>query len=103
MQREITLTEEQAKEFYKEHEGAKHFPCLIKHMTRSLKKTLKKNELKKKTVMGKCRVYMCKKTALLCSGPVLALALTREDAVQRWRNLLGPKILQEAKEKYPER
>ncbi|XP_041923870.1 thioredoxin domain-containing protein 6-like [Alosa sapidissima] len=69
IQKEITLSEEQAREFYKEHEGKDYFQSFIKHMT---------------------------------SGPVLALALTREDAVQHWRNLLGPKILEEAKEKCPD-
>nr|XP_023856664.1 thioredoxin domain-containing protein 3 [Salvelinus alpinus] len=69
MQREVTLTEDQAKEFYKEHEGTDFFPCLINHMT---------------------------------SGPVLALALTRDDAIQHWRGLLGPKVLDEAKERFPE-
>ena len=37
------------------------------------------------------------------SGPVLALGLAREDAVTGWRNMLGPKELEEAKEKEPER
>ncbi|KAL2085637.1 hypothetical protein ACEWY4_018957 [Coilia grayii] len=69
MQKEMTLSEEQAREFYKEHEGKDYFPSFINHMT---------------------------------SGPVLALALTKEDAVQHWRKLLGPKILEEAKEKCPE-
>ncbi|XP_063063100.1 thioredoxin domain-containing protein 6-like [Engraulis encrasicolus] len=69
MQKEMTLTEEQAREFYKQHEGQDYFDSFISHMT---------------------------------SGPVLALALTREDAVQHWRNLLGPKILAEAKETCPE-
>ncbi|RXM99781.1 Thioredoxin domain-containing protein 3-like [Acipenser ruthenus] len=69
MQKEIMLTEEQAKGFYREHVGQDYFPVLIKHMT---------------------------------SGPILALALTREDAVQHWRNLLGPKKLEDAKEKAPE-
>ncbi|XP_075442753.1 thioredoxin domain-containing protein 3 isoform X2 [Ascaphus truei] len=68
MQREIMLTEQQASEFYKEHEGQDYFPALIKNMT---------------------------------SGPVLALGLSRENAVQRWRQLLGPKILEEAREKDP--
>ncbi|KAH1178668.1 hypothetical protein KIL84_012370 [Mauremys mutica] len=35
------------------------------------------------------------------SGPTLALALIRENAVQHWRDLLGPKTLEEAKEKSP--
>lgn len=38
----------------------------------------------------------------LYSGPTLVLALTRENAVSHWRRLLGPKVLEEAKEN-PER
>lgn len=34
MQKEMTLTEEQAREFYKEHEGQDYFPSFISHMTR---------------------------------------------------------------------
>ncbi|KYO43210.1 thioredoxin domain-containing protein 3 isoform X1 [Alligator mississippiensis] len=68
MQREVVLTEEQAREFYKEHENEDYFPILLEQMT---------------------------------SGPTLALALVRENAVQRWRDLLGPKTLEEAKEKCP--
>ena len=37
----------------------------------------------------------------LCSGPVLILALAREDAVEGWRQLLGPPSLEEAKETDP--
>ncbi|XP_038628463.1 thioredoxin domain-containing protein 3 isoform X7 [Tachyglossus aculeatus] len=36
------------------------------------------------------------------SGPTLALALVRENAVQRWRDLLGPKVVENAKEEKPE-
>ncbi|XP_033375491.1 thioredoxin domain-containing protein 3 [Parus major] len=34
----------------------------------------------------------------MTSGPTLVLALTRENAVSHWRNLLGPKTLEKAKE-----
>lgn len=37
------------------------------------------------------------------SGPVMALALAREDAVQGWRDLLGPKELEAAKTECPDR
>ncbi|XP_061432496.1 LOW QUALITY PROTEIN: thioredoxin domain-containing protein 6-like [Lethenteron reissneri] len=69
MQKEVILTEEQAREFYREHEGQDYFSTLVKHMT---------------------------------SGPVLALALARKDAVQGWRDTLGPKDLQVAKEAAPQ-
>ncbi|XP_062504205.1 thioredoxin domain-containing protein 3 homolog isoform X2 [Corticium candelabrum] len=36
------------------------------------------------------------------SGPVLALALAREEAVEKWRALIGPKDIQQAKEEAPE-
>ena len=39
---------------------------------------------------------------VLCSGPMLALCLAREDAVSGWRDKLGPTELQEAKETQPE-
>ncbi|XP_015274697.1 PREDICTED: thioredoxin domain-containing protein 3 [Gekko japonicus] len=68
MQKEIVLTEEQARLFYKEHENEDFFPMLLKEMT---------------------------------SGPTLALGLVRENAVEEWRGLLGPKVLEEAKEKCP--
>ncbi|NXY36581.1 TXND3 protein, partial [Pomatorhinus ruficollis] len=65
MQKEIILSEEQVRLFYKEHVGQDYFPVLLEQMT---------------------------------SGPTLVLALTRENAVSHWRGLLGPKILEEAKE-----
>ena len=37
------------------------------------------------------------------SGPLLALALAREDAVAGWRDLLGPKEVDKAKEEAPQR
>lgn len=37
------------------------------------------------------------------SGPVMALALAREDAVQGWRDMLGPKELEVAKTEQPDR
>ena len=37
------------------------------------------------------------------SGPSLALCLAREDAVETWRSMLGPKEVAVAKEEAPER
>ncbi|XP_063158025.1 thioredoxin domain-containing protein 3 [Candoia aspera] len=68
MEKEITLSEEQAREFYKEHEKQDYFPFLLDQMT---------------------------------SGPTLALALIQDHAVQKWRDLLGPKVIQEAKDQCP--
>ncbi|XP_054240952.1 thioredoxin domain-containing protein 3 [Indicator indicator] len=69
MQKEIMLTEEQTREFYKEHVDQDYFPVLLEQMT---------------------------------SGPTLVLALTRENAVAHWRDLLGPKTVEEAKKENPE-
>ncbi|XP_061648116.1 thioredoxin domain-containing protein 6 isoform X2 [Phyllopteryx taeniolatus] len=69
LQREVMLTEEQAREFYNHRVEEDYFPALLQSMTR---------------------------------GPVLALALTREDAVQHWKNMLGPSDLRRAKEEDPE-
>uniref|UniRef100_A0A8D2J7X8 NME/NM23 family member 8 n=1 Tax=Varanus komodoensis TaxID=61221 RepID=A0A8D2J7X8_VARKO len=68
MQKEINLSEEQARLFYKEHEDQDYFPAILEEMT---------------------------------SGPTLALALVRENAIQKWRGLLGPKTVEEAKEQCP--
>ena len=40
---------------------------------------------------------------LVFSGPLLALALAREDAIKEWRELLGPKEVDKAKETAPDR
>ncbi|NXN20801.1 TXND3 protein, partial [Nycticryphes semicollaris] len=68
MQKEIILSEEQIREFYREHENQDYFPVLLEQMT---------------------------------SGPTLVLALTRENAVAHWRELLGPKTVEEAKKENP--
>ncbi|KAM9572905.1 LOW QUALITY PROTEIN: thioredoxin domain-containing protein 3 [Guaruba guarouba] len=68
MQKEITLTEEQVHEFYREHVDQDYFPVLLEQMT---------------------------------SGPTLVLALTREKAVAHWRDLLGPKTVEEAMKENP--
>ncbi|XP_076088097.1 thioredoxin domain-containing protein 6-like isoform X23 [Mytilus galloprovincialis] len=38
----------------------------------------------------------------MSSGPVLALGLAREDAIEGWRSMLGPKEVDKAKEEAPE-
>lgn len=37
------------------------------------------------------------------SGPMMALCLAREDAVEKWRDMLGPKELEVAKQQAPAR
>uniref|UniRef100_A0A8K9USY4 NME/NM23 family member 9 n=1 Tax=Oncorhynchus mykiss TaxID=8022 RepID=A0A8K9USY4_ONCMY len=69
LQREVILTEEQARRFYKRHVDQDYFPALLHNMT---------------------------------SGPVLALALARTGAVDHWRNLLGPKDVNKAREEQPD-
>lgn len=46
--------------------------------------------------------YFEKLVTHMSSGPVMALALCREDAVSGWRDMLGPKNPEEAKETAPE-
>ncbi|XP_069081847.1 thioredoxin domain-containing protein 6 isoform X3 [Pleurodeles waltl] len=63
MQKEVLLTEQHVREFYKEHIDEDYFPALLQQMT---------------------------------SGPVLALALVKEKAVDHWRELLGPADISQA-------
>ncbi|KAL8583280.1 hypothetical protein ACOMHN_043057 [Nucella lapillus] len=69
LQKEVTLTKEQAEDFYKEHAGQHYYEEL---------------------------------TARMSSGPLLALGLAREDAVQNWRGMLGPTNVEEAKAEAPD-
>ena len=70
LSKELTLTKEQAAEFYKEQSDKEYYDSLCTHMS---------------------------------SGPVLALCLAREFAVEKWRELIGPTIPEQAKEEAPER
>lgn len=45
--------------------------------------------------------YFEELTEQMSSGPLLALGLAREDAINKWRDLLGPPNIEEAKEKDP--
>eukprot|EP00116_Pleurobrachia_bachei_P002240 sb/3462502/ len=47
--------------------------------------------------------YFDKLVQHMSSGPVMALALCREDAVTNWREMLGPKNVEEAKDIAPDR
>ena len=47
-------------------------------------------------------IYFSQRYNLIFSGPVLALGLARNDAIQQWRELLGPTKVSEAKEQAPE-
>ncbi|KAK0149510.1 Thioredoxin domain-containing protein 3 [Merluccius polli] len=70
LQRELTMTEEQVRQFYHRHaEDQDRSSALQLSMT---------------------------------SGPVLALVLAREDAVQHWRNILGPADVTRAKAEDPD-
>lgn len=69
LQKELTLTREQAMAFYAEHKDEPFFEMLVDNMT---------------------------------SGPVLALGLAREDAISRWREMLGPKEKERAVEDAPQ-
>ncbi len=39
----------------------------------------------------------------MSSGPVLALCLAREFAVEKWRELIGPTSIEQAKDEAPDR
>ncbi|XP_017279692.1 nucleoside diphosphate kinase homolog 5 [Kryptolebias marmoratus] len=41
-------------------------------------------------------------TAFMSSGPIVALTLARQDAVARWKSLIGPANVTKAKEPHPE-
>ncbi|KAJ0005688.1 hypothetical protein NQD34_015582, partial [Periophthalmus magnuspinnatus] len=69
LQREVTLTEEQVRQFYAQKVDESFFPALLQTMT---------------------------------SGPVLALVLAKVEAVQHWKNMLGPSDVTEAKDENPE-
>ena len=67
--KELTLTKEQAGEFYKELEDKEYYDSLCTKMS---------------------------------SGPMIALCLAREFAVEKWRNLIGPTSVEQAKDEAPE-
>ncbi|CAH1788236.1 unnamed protein product [Owenia fusiformis] len=46
--------------------------------------------------------YFEELTTRMSSGPLLALGLAREDGIERWRDMLGPKEVDKAKEEAPE-
>uniref|UniRef100_A0A8B9PN55 NME/NM23 family member 8 n=1 Tax=Apteryx owenii TaxID=8824 RepID=A0A8B9PN55_APTOW len=69
MQKEIVLLEEQARQFYKEHENEDYFPVFLEQMTR---------------------------------GPSVIMILTKENAVEEWRQLMGPTDPEIAKVTSPE-
>ncbi|KAJ8004399.1 hypothetical protein DPEC_G00135310 [Dallia pectoralis] len=69
MQKELMLSEDQVRLFYKQHVDQDFFPALLQNMT---------------------------------SGPVLALALARMEAVDHWKSLLASKDITRAKEENPD-
>ncbi|XP_041102505.1 thioredoxin domain-containing protein 3 homolog [Polyodon spathula] len=101
------LTEEQARDFCLDQAGQSEFEDLVKFISSGLCHVLilsrgieaDKDVPAWKELIEHSDVEFMKAPP---SGPILALALTREDAVQHCRNLLGPKKLEDAKEKAPE-
>lgn len=69
MAKELTLSREEAEDFYDEHKGKDFFESLVSNM---------------------------------CSGPVMALCLAKEDAVEGWRQMLGPKEVEVAAQEAPD-
>lgn len=41
--------------------------------------------------------------AFMTSGPIVAMVLAKENAIQQWRDLIGPTNSSSAKESHPER
>ncbi|CAL8372644.1 unnamed protein product [Arctogadus glacialis] len=68
LRRELTMTEDQVRLFYRHHADEEPYPALQISMT---------------------------------SGPVLALVLVRDHAIQTWRALLGPADLTQARKEDP--
>lgn len=48
-----------------------------------------------------CNIRYVINCVVVCSGPVLALVLAKQGAVEHWRNLLGPKDPTQAKQEQP--
>ena len=93
MVKEMTITKEMAEDFYKEH-------AFVKHNTQSNIRPIMFCILCFDLFRDKS--YFDDLTTLMSSGPLLALCLAREDAVQGWREMLGPPSLEEAREQAPE-
>lgn len=68
------MTPEQASDFYAEHYGKMFFPSLIAYMSRYWYNAV-------------CSRVI---STPLYSGPVLALVLAKTDAVNQWKQLVGP-------------
>ncbi|NXM62714.1 TXND3 protein, partial [Illadopsis cleaveri] len=88
-------------------------PTLLKERRNSILQTIKDDgfqiAMQKEIILSEEQVHLFYKEHVgqdyfpvlleqMTSGPTLVLALTRENAVSHWRSLLGPKILEEAKE-----
>jgi nucleoside diphosphate kinase len=69
-------------------------------MTKELEMT--KEEAEEFYGEHKDQEYFDPLTTHMSSGPFLVLALAREDAIEGWRQLLGPPNVEEAKEQAPE-
>lgn len=41
--------------------------------------------------------------AFMTSGPIVAMVLSKDNAIQQWRELIGPTNSIDAKETYPDR
>ncbi|XP_073188975.1 thioredoxin domain-containing protein 3 isoform X3 [Lepidochelys kempii] len=107
---EKTLTEEQVRNFYSRNIEQPDFEDFVTIMTGGPSHILIVSKPKEVTVavpqwkeLGKSDedISAEPQPEKPNSGPTLALGLIRENAVQRWRDLLGPKSLEEAKEKSP--
>jgi nucleoside-diphosphate kinase len=75
---EMTLTTEQAENFYAEHKGTENFYMRI----------INAFTAEKCNDIGKA--FFEQLVAYMTSGPIIALHLRRDGAILAWRNLIGP-------------
>lgn len=92
-----TLSREEAETFYGEHKGKAFFDGLIEFMTSGEKKD---GEARRKVFFSDISPFS--PISFFLSGPVIALALERENAVKTWRNLMGPTNTLKAREEAPQ-
>ncbi|KAM6315241.1 thioredoxin domain-containing protein 3 [Aegotheles albertisi] len=91
-------------------------PCLLKERRDSIMQKIKddgfKIAMQKEIILSEAQAHEFYKEhenqdyfpvllEQMTCGPTLVLALTRENAVSHWRNLLGPKTIEEAKQENP--
>ena len=82
---ELELTKEKAEEFYAEHKGKPFFDNLVAFMIRFVVLIVRKIKIN------------------FHSGPCVALILSRDNAIKKWRELIGPTNPEKARTDAPNR